>query len=271
MSDELIYKTILEAKRQGRPVALATVVCARGSVPRQAASKMLVFADGRTVGTVGGGEIEALSIQAGREALGDGQARLETFSLAGPGPEAVGVCGGQVEVFIEPMLPPATVLILGCGHVGQAVAHLARWLGFRVAVSDDREELCTPEHMPEADLYLPGEVAAVLSHTPIDNQTYVVALMRSYTYDVAALPILLETEAAYIGVIGSRRRWASAVKELEALGIEAQALERVHTPIGLPLDAETPQEIALSIMAEIMALRSGVAPLENIRDTTRSE
>jgi xanthine dehydrogenase accessory factor len=266
MSDELIYQTILDARRQGRPLALATVVRAQGSVPRRAASKMLIFADGRTVGTVGGGEIEARAIEVGQEALRDGQARLETLSLSGPGQDAVGVCGGQVEVFIEPILAPPTVLVLGCGHVGQAVAHLARWLGFRVAVSDDREELCTPEHAPGADLYLPGEVAAVLSHTPIDGQTYVVALMRSYTCDVAALPILLETEAAYIGVIGSRRRWASAVKELEALGIEERALERVHTPIGLDLGAETPEEIALSIMAEIMALRNDVAPLRHCRD-----
>ncbi len=267
MSDKVIYKTILDAERQGRPVALATVVRAKGSVPRRAASKMLVFADGQTVGTVGGGEIEARAIEAGQEAIRDGQARLEICSLAGPGPGTVGVCGGQVEVFIEPILSPPTVLVLGCGHVGQAVAHLGKWLGFRIAVSDDREELCVPEHIPEADLYLPGDVAAVLSHTPIDSQTYVVALMRSYTCDVAALPILLETEAAYIGVIGSQRRWAAAVRELEALGVEKQALERIHTPIGLYLGAETPQEIALSIMAEIMALRNDVESLRHRRDT----
>jgi xanthine dehydrogenase accessory factor len=257
MSDELIYQTILNAKREGRPVALATVVRAQGSVPRHATSKMLVFSDGRTVGTVGGGDLESRTIEISKQALRDGQARLETLSLAGPNKEdAVGVCGGQVEVFIEPILPPPTVLVLGCGHVGVAVTHLAKWLGFRVAVSDDREELCAPEHIPDADLYLPGEIAAVLSHTPIDSQTYVVAVMRGYLFDVAALPILLETEAPYIGVIGSRRRWATAVKELKALGIEEAALERVHSPIGLHLGAETPEEIAVSIMAEVLMLRN---------------
>lgn len=256
MSDELIYQTILDAKREGRTVALATVVRAQGSVPRHATSKMLVFSDGETVGTVGGGELESRAIETSKQALRDGQARLETFSLAGPREDAVGVCGGQVEVFIEPLLPPPTVLVLGCGHVGKAVAHLAKWLGFRVVVSDDREELCAPEHIPDADLYLPGEVAAVLSHTSIDGQTYVVAVTRGYPFDVAALPILLETEAPYIGVIGSRRRWATAVKELRAMGIEEAALKQVRSPIGLHLGAETPEEIAVSIMAEIIMLRN---------------
>ena len=165
MSDELIYQGILDARREGRPAALATVIRSRGSVPRHETSKMLVFADGQMMGTVGGGDLESRTIKAGQEVIHSGQARLESYSLAGPTEGAVGVCGGEVEVFIEPILPPPTLLVLGCGHVGVAVAHLAKWLGFRVVVSDDREELCTPEHIPDADLYLPGEIAAVLSQT----------------------------------------------------------------------------------------------------------
>lgn len=267
MSDELIYQALLDARRQGRPAALATVIRARGSVPRHSTSKMLVFANGQTVGTVGGGELESRSIEAGQEAIRDGQARLETYSLAGT-EDAVGVCGGQVEVFIEPILPPPTALVLGCGHVGQAVAHLAKWLGFRVVVSDNRAELCSPQHIPDADLYLPGEIAAVLTHTSLDSRTYVIAVMRGYPYDVAALPVLLESEAPYIGVIGSRQRWATTVKELEALGIAEEALECVYSPIGLYLGAETPEEIAVSIMAEIIALRGrgSVEPVKHRRD-----
>lgn len=256
MSDEQIYQTILDARREGRPAALATVIRSQGSVPRHETSKMLVFADGQMVGTVGGGELESRTIDSSKEVIESGQARLETYSLAGPREGAVGVCGGEVEVFIEPLLPPPTVLVLGCGHVGVAVAHLAKWLGFRVAVSDDREELCSPEHIPGADLYLPGEVSAVLSHAPIDGQTYVVAVTRGYPFDVAAVPILLESPVAYIGVIGSRRRWATTVKELKAIGIEEEALKRIYSPIGLYLGEETPEEIAVSIMAEIIMLRS---------------
>jgi xanthine dehydrogenase accessory factor len=267
MSDELIYEAILDAKKKGRPAALATVVRAQGSVPRHATSKMLVFADGQFVGTVGGGELESRTVETCEKVIRSGQARLESYSLAGPTEDAVGVCGGQMDVFIEPILPPPTLLVLGCGHVGVALAHLAKWLGFRVAVSDDREELCKPEHIPNADLYLPGEIAAVLSHTSIDSQTYVVSVTRGYPFDVAALPILLESEAAYIGVIGSRRRWMTTANELNAMGISKETLERVHSPVGLYLGAETPEEIAVSIMAEIIMLRNrgSVEPVQHRR------
>lgn len=256
MSDETIYQAILDAKREGRPAALATVIRAQGSVPRHATSKMLVFSDGQTVGTVGGGELESLAIEAGKEVIRSDQATLESYSLAGPRENAVGVCGGQVEVFIEPILPPPTVLVLGCGHVGVAVAHLAKWLGFRVVVTDDREELCTPQHIPDADLFLPGQVSTVLAQTTLDDRTYVVGVTRGYPFDVAALPILLESQVPYIGMIGSRRRWATTVKELQATGVEKEALQRIYSPIGLYLGAETPEEIAVSIMAQIIMLRS---------------
>ncbi len=255
MNDEQIYQTILDARREGRPAALATVIRARGSVPRHAASKMVVLADGQMVGSVGGGELESRTVEACKAAIRDGQPRLEVYSLSGK-EGAVGVCGGQVEVFIEPLLPPPTVLVLGCGHVGQAVAQLAKWLGFRVVVTDDREELCTPERVPDADLHLPGEVAAVLAQMPIDSHTYVVAVTRGYPHDVAALTILLQSDAPYIGVIGSRRRWAMTAQELQAQGFAEEQLARVRSPIGLELGAETPREIALSIMAEVLMVRN---------------
>jgi xanthine dehydrogenase accessory factor len=256
MSDESIYQAILDAKRDGQPSALATVIRAKGSVPRHSTSKMLVFPDGQIVGTVGGGELELRAVEASKQAIRTGEARLEHYSLAGPREGSVGVCGGEVEIFVEPILPPPTVMVLGCGHVGVAVAHLAKWLGFRVVVTDDREELCNPEHVPDADLYLPGELGAVLSRTPIDSRTYIVAVTRGYPFDVTAIPILFETETPYIGVIGSRRRWATAVKELKSIGIEEEALNRIHSPIGLHLGAETPEEIAVSIMAEIIMQRN---------------
>jgi xanthine dehydrogenase accessory factor len=256
MSDELIYQAIIDARREGRPAALATVTRARGSVPRHTTSKMLVFPDGKIIGTVGGGELESCAIEASKEAISDGQARMETYSLSGPREGAVGVCGGEVDVFIEPILPPPTVVVLGCGHVGVAVAHLAKWLGFRVVVSDDREELCSPQHIPNADVYLPGEIIAALSDIPINSQTYVVAVTRGYPFDVAAIPILVKTDTPYIGVIGSRRRWQTTLKELESIGVEGQALQKVLSPIGLHIGAETPEEIAVSIMAEIIMLRN---------------
>ncbi|HHH41016.1 MAG TPA: xanthine dehydrogenase [Chloroflexi bacterium] len=251
-----LYAAIVEAQRNGQPVAMATVIRARGSVPRGATARMLIYPDGRTQGTVGGGELEHRVIQTALEVLRSGQARLEHYSLAGPRSESVGVCGGEMEVFIEPILPPPQVLILGAGHVGKAVAHLARWLGFRVIVADDRPELCTPEQVPDADELLVGSLGEVVRQVPINAQTYVISVTRSYTLDVETLPYLLETEAAYIGVIGSRRRWVTATKALQERGVPEEAIRRIHSPIGLAIHAETPEEIAVSIMAEIIQVRN---------------
>lgn len=253
-----VYRAVLEAQERGRRAALCTVVRTSGSVPRHEGSKMLVFADGTLVGTVGGGEMESQTIaRAVQIARGERQAEVFRYPLADPGRGDPGVCGGTVEIFIEPLSAPATVFVIGAGHVGRAVVHLAKWLGFRVAVTDDREELCTLEQCPGADLYLPGPLAEVLPEAGVNDQTYVCALTRAYKLDVEAVPLLLRTPAPYIGVIGSRRRWAVAAKELQARGVPESELKRVHSPLGLELKAETPEEIALSIMAEIIALRSG--------------
>lgn len=253
-----VYRAILAAGERGEAAALCTVVRTRGSVPRHEGAKMLVFADGRQVGTVGGGEMESVTLERARQvALGEAQAEVYTYRLADPQKGDHGVCGGTVEVFIEPLRPPPTLLIIGAGHVGRSVAHLAKWLGFRVAVTDDREELCTPEACPGADVYLPGPLSRVLPQAGIDAQTYVVALTRGYRLDVEAIPLLLATPAPYVGVIGSQRRWAVARRELLATGLDQADLARVRSPVGLELNAETPEEIAVSILGEIIMLRRG--------------
>lgn len=234
-----------------------TVIGAAGSVPRHVGAKMLVRADGSVLGTVGGGELEARALDAAREALASGRPARLRYQLAEPAEGDPGVCGGEVELFVEPMQPPPAVFIIGCGHVGKAVAHLARWLGFRVVVTDDRAELCSPEWIPAADDYLPGKLEDQLARAALTAATYVVAVTRGYPLDVRALPRLLATPVPYIGVIGSRRRWLTTRAELLAGGVRAEDLVRVHAPIGLELGAETPEEIAVSIMAEIIALRRG--------------
>jgi xanthine dehydrogenase accessory factor len=160
-----------------------------------------------------------------------------------------------VEVFVEPILPPAMIVIIGAGHVGKAVVHLAKWLGFRVAVSDDRAEFCTPESVPGGDVYYPVEMSKLAEQLKINRQTYIVITSRGSNVDVPGLPSLLDSEAAYIGVIGSKRRWLTTVKELKEQGISEEKIARVHSPIGLELNAETPEEIAVSILAEILMLK----------------
>ncbi len=257
MTSPNIYSAILEAQSSNTPCALCTVIRASGSVPRHESSKMLVYTDGKFVGTIGGGEMENRIIQAAQQIARSGQAQILEYNLVDPKQGDPGVCGGTVEIFIEPINPPPQVLIIGAGHVGRATAHLAKWLGFRVIVNDDRTDLVTPDWIPEADVYLPGPIVDQIDEAHINSQTYILLLTRGVQFDVAMLPRLLETKAAFIGVIGSRRRWATAFKQLRELGLPEAQLARIHSPIGLELNAETPEEIAVSIMAEIIMLRSG--------------
>lgn len=257
MSDREIYRAILQAKERGQSVVLATITHESGSVPRHAGTKMLVYPDGSIKGTIGGGEMESRVVEEALRLLETGQPDNLHYEMVDPKRGDPGVCGGQLDIFMEPIMPDPTVLVVGCGHVGQAVAELAHWLGFHVIVTDDRPDLCSAENIPHADerhVVPPGEIA---DKVPIHSQTYITAVTRGVPLDVAMLPALLETPAPYIGVMGSRRRWATAAKELRAQGVDEKTLARIHAPIGLELEAETPREIAVSIMAEILAQRTG--------------
>ena len=152
---------------------------------------------------------------------------------------------------------PPTLLVIGGGHVGKALVHLGKWLGFRVALCDDRPDYCTPHWAPGADVYLPVPVSQLPSQFKFNDQTYIVMPTRGVGLDVDALPQLLDLPHAYLGVIGSRRRWVTARKRLEDGGIAKDKLAAVHAPMGLELNAETPEQIALSIMAEIVMLQRG--------------
>ncbi|MBK8988157.1 MAG: XdhC family protein [Chloroflexi bacterium] len=255
----LFLHELLAAQEIGESVVLATVIKARGSVPRHAGSKMLVYANGRTSSTIGGGELEARVVAAALEMLAAPQTppRIIPYALVDPARGDPGVCGGELEVYLESYHPPATVLVIGCGHVGQAVAGLAHWLGYRVVVTDDRAELAAPAHIPQADIYLPGPFDEILPQLAITANTYVVVVTRNVGLDQHILPLLAPTRAPYIGVMGSRRRWAETQRLLLASGLPETDLTRFHSPIGLELHAEEPAEIAVSIMAEIIQFRRG--------------
>ncbi len=252
-----IYQVLAEQEATNQPVALCTVVKTSGSTPRHSTSKMLVFPDGHILGTVGGGELENRVVHEALASLLDSKPRNLTYNMTNPERGDPGVCGGQVEVFVEPILPSPMLVIVGGGHVGKAVAHLAKWLGFRIALSDDRVEFCTPEANPDVDEFYPCKLSELPRHLPITAQTTIVLSTRGSNVDVDGLPALIETQASYIGVIGSRRRWTTTVKELKQKGISDEKLERIHSPIGLGIGAETPEEIAVSILAEILMMRGG--------------
>lgn len=252
-----MYRAIAELEANNAAGAVCMVIRTQGSTPRRAGSKLLVYADGSFLGTIGGGDMESRVIAEARQAILDGQPRLLSYNFTDPQRGDPGVCGGQMEVFVEPVIPRPTLVVVGAGHVGRAVVHLAHWLGFRVAVSDDRPEFCNPQAVPGADEYLPVPLASLPEHLPIGHWTYLVLTTRGVNVDVSGLPALLESPAAYIGVIGSRRRWATARKQLLEAGVPEAKLARVRSPMGLELNAETPEEIAVSILAEIIMLRNG--------------
>jgi len=252
-----IFQALAELETTHQPAALCIVVKTSGSTPRHTTSKMLVYLDGHILGTVGGGELENRVRKEALASLQDGLPRLLSYNMTDPSRGDAGVCGGQVEVFVEPILPAPMVVIIGGGHVGKAVAHLAKWLNFRIAVSDDRPEFCTPGSNPDADEFYPVAMAELPLHLTITPHTTLILTTRGNNVDIGGLPALLESQAGYIGVIGSRKRWSETVKNLNEAGISDDQLKRVHSPIGLGIAAETPEEIAVSIMAEVLMVRGG--------------
>jgi len=256
--DRPVLEELLAAQARREPVALAVIIRDQGSVPRHAGTKMLVYGDGRTLGTIGGGEMEARVVAAAAEALRDGRTRLVPYSLVDPQRGDPGVCGGQVEIYVEPYVALPTLYVLGCGHVGRALVSLGHWLGYRVVAWDDRPELATADNVPDADARLSGPLAEALAAQPIDARTYVAVVTRNVGLDRELLPQLLATPAAFIGVMGSRRRWQETRRQLLADGLPAERLTGVNAPIGLEINAESPAEIAVSIIAQIiMAQRGG--------------
>jgi xanthine dehydrogenase accessory factor len=252
-----IYHSLAQLEITGQPAVLCTVIASQGSTPRHEGSKMLVYPDGRTEGSVGGGELEGRVVVAAQEALQDGKPRTLAFSMVDPARGDPGVCGGIMTVFVEPILPLPTLVVIGAGHVGRAVVHLAKWLGFRAVVSDDRPEFCNPESVPDADAYFCCSIAELPAQYPISPTHYLILTTRNVMVDVPGLPALLNTPAAYIGIIGSKRRWTTTRNKLLEMGVAEEKLNRITSPMGLELQAETPEEIAVSILAEIIMLRRG--------------
>lgn len=252
-----LYKALCKLEEENRTGALCTIIESHGSTPRHAGSKMLVYPDGSLIGSIGGGELENRVVSEALKSIRDGQARRLNYRMVDPERGDPGVCGGQLEVYVEPIIPRPTLAVIGAGHVGKAVAHLASWVGFRVVVNDDRPDFCTPEVIPGADEYLPVPMAQLPQAMEINQWTYLVLTTRGMNVDVEGLPELLKCQPAFIGVIGAKRRWQSTRKKLLEIGVDAQSLDRVRSPIGLELNAETPEEIAVSILAEIIMIHKG--------------
>ncbi len=263
-----IIRELAAAIDRGEPVVLATVVRTDRSVPRRPGTKMLVHADGRIDGTVGGGEMEARVRAEAAEALADGRPRLLSFDLVDPASGDPGVCGGTADIYLEPHMPDPLLFVVGAGHVGRAVADLANWLGFRTVVWDDRPEALAeladsladrpgPAGPTPAPVTATGPIGAALAEHGIDATASIVMVTRNVDLDLDLLPPLLATSAGYVGLMGSKRRWATTRGRLLDAGLVGDQtegdLDRIVSPIGIEIGAETPEEIALSILAQVVA------------------
>jgi xanthine dehydrogenase accessory factor len=254
---ENIYQLVAEAEARGERIALATVVRVEGSTPREAGAKMVVYDSGHSVGTVGGGKMEALVIQEARQALCEGTSRLAHYDMLDPEEGDVSICGGAADVFIDVVIPCPTLLVVGAGHVAMPVAEIGHLCGFRVVIVDDRPDLIVEGRFPSADERIAGDIVSTLRAWPITSETYVVIVTRGHAHDEDALRAVIDSKAGYIGMIGSRRKVRTLMDHLRADGIAEELIGRVRSPVGLDIGAETPAEIAVSILAEVIMLRRG--------------
>ena len=247
-----VLDSFVELARSRKAGALCTIIRAAGSTPRKVGSKMLVYPDSKIVGTIGGGEVEAKVIQEALDSLQSGEPKVISYDLFNPEDSDSGIYGGTLEIFIDPLKQPEDIVVVGGGHVGRSVVHLAKWMGFHVILSDDRIDFCSPEHAPGADKYIHCKVEELPSKYDFSDRTAVVFATRNNQVDVNGLPEILAEPSSYIGVLSSQRRWKLTEEQLIDSGVNKKELKRIHAPIGLDIQAETPEEIALSIMAEII-------------------
>ncbi len=256
-----VFAALGEALSRGEEAALVTIVASNGSTPQRVGAKMLVFGDGRIVGTVGGGCYEHDAIGKARIVLATRKATTVKYDLNDDFAEETGlVCGGQMEVFIEPIEASPAVYIFGAGHVGYYLARIAHDAGFGVHVVDDRAAFANAERFPFAASVVVDDIPAWLERTPLPATAYAVIVTRGHRNDLDALRALAPRELRYMGLIGSRAKVARLYEQLLGEGgVDPDRLARIHAPIGLDLGAVTPQEIAVSIIAELIAVRRGKA------------
>ena len=251
-----IYDEIVRLRKLGQKCALATIVQKRGSIPSFESAKLLVREDGSMMGTVGGGCVEAEVWNAAREVLDTEKPKNLSFSLGQEAAYDEGlICGGQVNIFVEPVVPQPHAFIFGGGHVSKSLSKVATLAGFATVIVDDREAFANPDRFPEAEATYAEEYEAVFSKLAITSTSYIVIVTRGHRDDMRVLRWAVSTPARYIAMIGSKRKTISVVHELEKEGLPREGFEKIFAPMGLEIGAESPEEIAISVVAEMIAVR----------------
>lgn len=252
MTDLELYEELARLARLGEPFAIATVIAHSGSSPRKSGAKMLVRNDGTVLGSVGGGRVELESVQAALAALGDGEQRTLAFVLT---EEQGFACGGSMTVFIDPQGRRSLLVMFGAGHVGRAVTLLAHTCGFRVVVVDERPDCSTHALLPGADAIICAPVREAFGQLALDRESFVVIATPGHLHDFDAVRGCLATETGFIGLLGSRRKRETLLTLLEQEGVGEEQRRRIVTPVGLDIGAQTPEEIAVSIVGQLIRLR----------------
>ncbi len=251
-----IYQEIVRVKAEGEEAALVTVVSASGSTPREEGAKMLVSPDGSILGTIGGGSLEVQVIKEAVKVIKQAKPKRLYMSLTAEEAGEMGmICGGELEVFIEPILTTPALYIFGGGHIALSLARMGKLVGFNITVIDDRADFASAERFPEADVILAEDFTKSFPKLKIDKSSYIVIVTHGHQHDEVVLEWAVGTPAKYIGMIGSKTKNETIFSHLLARGISREQMDRAHAPIGLEIEAQTPEEIAVSILAEVIKVR----------------
>lgn len=249
-----IYNKILKIQRSGKSAVLATVVKSIGSAPRKEGAKMLVHADGSIDGTIGGGAVEKAVIEEALKIMGSSQTRLLDYDL---GKDLAMSCGGKMSIFLESLAPQPQLFIFGAGHIGRALTKIARMLNFQVTVIDNRPEFANSERLPEASTIIADDYGNALNKIEFPPDSYIVLVTHRHAHDQMILEHCVNLPFKYLGMIGSRNKVKKAFDLLREKGVPEETISRIHSPIGLDIGADTPEEIAVAIAGELIGVRSG--------------
>jgi xanthine dehydrogenase accessory factor len=255
-----VYSELVRLRGLGQKCALATIVDVRGSIPSYESAKLLVREDGSMVGTIGGGCVEAEVWNAAREVIEMEKPRRLTFNLGQDAAYDNGlICGGQLDVFVEPVMPIPRAFIFGAGHISKSLSKVATLAGFAAVIVDNRDSFANRERFPDAEEVHAAEYEEVFPQLAVNETSYIIIVTRGHRDDMRVLQLAIATPARYIAMIGSKRKVLNVVRELEKQGIPRAAFEKIHAPMGLDIGAISPEEIAISVAAEMIAVRRGAA------------
>ncbi len=251
-----VYEELIRLRRLGQKCAIATIVQVRGSIPSFESAKLLVREDGSMIGTIGGGCVEAEVWNAAREVMETEKSKHMSFNLGQDAAYDNGlICGGQLDVFVEPVIPPPRAVIFGAGHISKSLCKVASLAGFSTTIVDNRDSFANRERFPEADEIFAEEYEEVFPKLIVHESTYLIIVTRGHRDDMRVLRWAAATQARYVAMIGSKRKVISVIKELEKDGLSREQLGRIYAPMGLEIGAISPEEIAIAVAAEMIAVR----------------